>query len=407
MLWHVAKDEAPAREILRRPSPAAPEAAPQEERFKLLQRVINDPAHEQMLAKGSIAVVSRRHPDKVTAHNEDSAAVLAASSQTAAIVIADGVGGSRGGDVASGTLVECLSEVVSGEQGRYPSLRTGILDALETANDKILASGIGAATTAAIVEINGERIRPYHIGDSMILVVGQKGKIKYQSVSHSPVGFAIESGLLNEEEAMYHESRHIVSNVVGSTDMRIEIGPQLTLAKRDTVLLASDGLFDNLHIDEIVEIVRKGPLKTAVDRLLEVAVERMTSPEDGIPSKADDATIAAFRLRPAKRKAARKKPASRPDSPSEPTTNPESVTADDIRNAVVLSTPDSAHPSENIEREVQNGATTTLPESASIESSRDTPPARRRLSLKEMPSLFRGWTRLVGDDRDSEDSSQT
>ena len=75
-----------------------------------------------------------------------------------------------------------------------------------------------------------------------VLVTGGLGKIKLLTVSHSPVGMALESGLLDEAEAMHHEERHIVSNVVGSAGMRIEIGAKRKLAPRDTVLLASDGL---------------------------------------------------------------------------------------------------------------------------------------------------------------------
>ena len=80
----------------------------------------------------------------------------------------------------------------------------------------------------------------------MILAIGQKGKIKLQTISHSPVGLAVESGHLDESEAMHHEQRHVVSNVVGDQTMRIEVGAKLMLAPRDTVLLSTDGLFDNL-----------------------------------------------------------------------------------------------------------------------------------------------------------------
>jgi serine/threonine protein phosphatase PrpC len=132
-----------------------------------------------------------------------------------------------------------------------------------------------------------------------IVVTGGRGKVKWQTVSHSPVGFAVEAGVLCEEEAMHHEDRHIVSNVVGSAEMRIEIGPELRLAPRDTVVLASDGLLDNLTIDEIVARVRKGPLDKAVRLLATDARRRMTCPEEDQPSKPDDTTIVAFhRVRP-------------------------------------------------------------------------------------------------------------
>jgi serine/threonine protein phosphatase PrpC len=97
---------------------------------------------------------------------------------------------------------------------------------------------------------------------------------------------------------MHHEDRHLVSNVIGSPEMTIEIGPSLRLAPRDTVLLASDGLFDNLYIHEVVERIRKGPLDQAVERLATDSRRRMLEPEPGSPSKPDDLTIVALRRLP-------------------------------------------------------------------------------------------------------------
>jgi serine/threonine protein phosphatase PrpC len=174
-------------------------------------------------------------------------------------------------------------------------LRTAVLNGLEGANHAVQALGVGAATTIAAVELQEATVRPYHVGDSMILVAGQRGKIKLQTTSHSPVGLAVEAGFLDETEAMHHEDRHVVSNVVGSSEMKIEIGPVVKLAPRDTVLLASDGLLDNLHVNEIVERVRKGRLEMAARRLIEDSKLRMSAPEEGQPSKPDDLTFILFR----------------------------------------------------------------------------------------------------------------
>ena len=95
---------------------------------------------------------------------------------------------------------------------------------------------------------------------------------------------------------MHHEDRHLVSNMVGSTDMRIEICSVLQLRPRDTLLLASDGLFDNLHLQEIVQIVRKGPLDAAVRMLAKECDGRMRTPRQGSPCKPDDVTSVVFRL---------------------------------------------------------------------------------------------------------------
>jgi serine/threonine protein phosphatase PrpC len=74
------------------------------------------------------------------------------------------------------------------------------------------------------------------------------------------------------------------------------VGSAIALAPRDTLLLASDGLSDNLHMPEIVECVRKGPLVEVTRELARNARERMESGESGNPSKPDDLTFAIFRL---------------------------------------------------------------------------------------------------------------
>ena len=79
--------------------------------------------------------------------------------------------------------------------------------------------------------------------------------------------------------------------------MRIELGATVTLAQRDTIVVASDGLSDNLHLDEIVGVVRKGPLGQAVDALATLGRKRMETPEEGAPSKPDDLTLVALRRR--------------------------------------------------------------------------------------------------------------
>jgi serine/threonine protein phosphatase PrpC len=184
-------------------------------------------------------------------------------------------------------------------RGPEERLRTALLDGFELANERVLALGRGAATTLAAVEVVAGTIRTYHVGDSLILVVGGRGRIKWRTVAHSPVGYGLEAGLLDEEDALAHDERHLVSNVLGSTEMRIEIGPPLELAPRDTVLLASDGLADNLHIDDIVAGLRDRDLGRAVVDLADRAGRRMVSTgEAPLPGKPDDLTLVAYRPSP-------------------------------------------------------------------------------------------------------------
>jgi serine/threonine protein phosphatase PrpC len=241
---------------------------------------------------GHAVFFSRPSPSRTDA-NQDHGAVVLLPGGGFVLVVADGVGGLPAGAEASRRAV---SEIVEAVSSALPEgLRSAILDGFENANRAVRAMGVGAGTTLAVVEVVQGLLRPYHVGDSMILLVGQRGRIKHQSIPHSPVGYALESGLLDEKDAMVHEDRHIVSNIVGMEEMRIDVGPPLRMGSLDTVVLASDGLSDNLHVEEIVATVRKGPLDRAADRLARQAAERMEHPTEGAPSKPDDVTLILFR----------------------------------------------------------------------------------------------------------------
>jgi len=259
----------------------------------LLRQDLEHPV-EFVLGSGTAVVFTRRAPDK-TGPNEDAIALLPGEPGGAVIALADGAGGMAGGAEASNMAMGCLAARVAAHEDS--ALRERILDGIEQASREIGALGIGAATTIAVAEIQGASVRPYHVGDSELMIVGQRGRLKLQTVSHSPVGYAVESGMLDPADALDHAERHLVSNLVGSADMRIEIGAPIELAPRDTLVLGSDGLFDNLHPGEIRDLVRAGPLPACAARLAAACLERMQHPQAGNPSKPDDLGFVLFRLR--------------------------------------------------------------------------------------------------------------
>ena len=246
------------------------------------------------VAGGTLAYFTRRAPDKEGV-NQDSVAFLDCGGYAGVLAIADGAGGMRAGEQASRTALEALMDGVAEGMLRGEPLRDGILTGIERANRAVLDLGIGAVTTLAVAEISDHTVRTYHVGDSVILVVGQRGKIKLQTVSHSPVGYAVEAGVLDEGEAMHHEERHLVSNFIGTADMRVEMGSSLQLAPRDTVLLASDGLADNLRTEEIVAAMRIGALPGPLEQLVERTTRRMLTEAGEQPCKPDDLSILLYR----------------------------------------------------------------------------------------------------------------
>ena len=246
------------------------------------------------VAGGSIVAFTVRAPDKES-ENEDTVAVIPCGPDSVVLVIADGAGGLPAGKRASLTAVTSLAESLASVSTGTTVLRTAILDGIESANEAVKRLANGSATTMTIVAIEGRLARSYQIGDSEAMVVGQRGRIRLQTTAHSPTGFAVEAGFLNEREALHHEERHLVSNFLGTKDMSIDIATPVELRARDTVLLASDGLTDNVHYAEIVERIRKGPLEQAASQVVDLAQRRMTVNHTRQPSKPDDLSLIVFR----------------------------------------------------------------------------------------------------------------
>jgi len=263
------------------------------------EMLLLDAAHEPQqvemdVAGGTAVAYSCREPGKET-ENEDSVALIPYGPGAAALVVADGAGGLPAGKRASLTAITTLAESLQSAMDKTTLLRTAILNGIEAANDAVLGLANGSATTMTVITIEGRIARSYQIGDSEAIIVGQRGLVKLQTTAHSPTGFAVEAGFLDEREALHHEERHLVSNFLGTSDMRIDVGATVKLSPRDTIIVASDGLMDNVHVDEILECVRKGPLTDAVNCAVGLAAQRMQVTREGQPSKPDDLSIIVFR----------------------------------------------------------------------------------------------------------------
>jgi serine/threonine protein phosphatase PrpC len=249
------------------------------------------------VAASTIGCVEKNAP------NEDSAAIIPIGDQYLVLIVADGVGGLAGARRASNLTVRKIRAAVKAvDESNGKRLRTAILDGIEAANQAVLDLGTRSASTLALAEIGPGYVRTYHVGDSILFLCGQRGQIKLQTTPHSPIGFAMEAGLIDETEALQHAELNLIFNVIGSTDMRIEIGSELPMAPNDTLLLASDGLTDNVLQDEIVDLIRKGPLDTAIGSLTDLAQRRMAREIDKQPSKPDDFTAVLYRQNPPRRK---------------------------------------------------------------------------------------------------------
>jgi len=247
------------------------------------------------LAGGSVVAFTRGAPFKEPGDNEDGALVLPCGPDAAVLAVADGVGGHAVGDRASREALEAIADATRAAREAGRPVRDAILDGFEDANRRVLALPGDAATTLVVAELVRPGVRVYHAGDSVALVTGQRGRVKHFTTPHSPVGYAVEAGVLDARAAMSHAERHVVSNAIGASGMHIEVGPTVPLAPRDTLLVASDGLFDNLTPDQIVQGIRKGPLPDGASRLVERARARMERTGPDGSGKPDDLTVLVWR----------------------------------------------------------------------------------------------------------------
>lgn len=245
------------------------------------------------LAAGTTVLCGFADPTQEGRPSEDRALVWSGGKRTV-LAVADGAGGHASAGRAAELAVEAVAASITDDDAP-DALRHAVLDAFDVANRRVADLGVGAATTLAVAVLDGPRLRALHCGDSTVLVVGGRGAVRLATIAHSPVGYAVEAGWLDDDEALLHEERHLVSNMLGNPEMRVEVHTPIRLRPRDTVLLATDGVFDNLQVEEVAELVRKGPLPAAARALADACRARMLSPRDGQPSKPDDTTFVLYR----------------------------------------------------------------------------------------------------------------
>ena len=264
--------------------------------------------------QGEAVCFSTKAYDKTTG-NEDAALFCELPGAVTVLAVADGVGGLPAGAEAAATAIGAVRRAIERAAGRAgdrggdrssdrssdreesDSLRSAIFDAFEDANAKLLEKGIGAGTTLVVVEVRNGTARTYHAGDSGALLVGQRGRVRFETIPHSPVGYGVAAGMLDPSETHHHDERHLLSNCVGSRDMRVEIGAPIQMADRDTLLLATDGVLENIERRDLIDQIRSGSLLQAATDLQARLRLTMAGVDPKLPAHPDDATALLFRTR--------------------------------------------------------------------------------------------------------------
>ncbi len=217
----------------------------------------------------AIESASVTHPGLHRPRNEDS---IASRPDLGLWVLADGIGGAAGGEVASRIVVE----TVCGEVVRGASLR----EAIVRANNEVLAAastaqGIrGMGSTVVVLHLSGGRYDIAWVGDSRAYRWNGSGLVRLTR-DHSLLQELIDAGTLSADKASRYPHLNKLNKSVGqgrlsSRDVEVTGG---VISPGERVLLCSDGLYGYTSESAMADALNMvGPLGEIVDHLLELAL---------------------------------------------------------------------------------------------------------------------------------------
>lgn len=184
--------------------------------------------------------------------------------------VADGAGGHPKGMEAAYSVGESILQYVRvTESDQFQFVRL-----IEEANNKMREKYSSSHTTLCFAAMFGTELRSYSVGDSEVQYFNSQGTTIYNNIPQSPVGYAVEAGLMSQEEGLDHGDRFIVNNMMGDEHLRIEVASRVQLKRGYTVIVGSDGLFDNFSHDEIRDSVGSGSFEPGFQNLVELCRNR-------------------------------------------------------------------------------------------------------------------------------------
>lgn len=267
-----------------------------------------------------IVVAALTHQGMVRKDNQDSYLCRAPSDPVELerfgrlLIVADGLGGHRGGRVASRMAVELIGETYF--RGDHPPVYPALLHAIQFANQQIFEASRrnddlrGMATTCTAAVVRYPMLYLAQVGDSRAYLI-RNGTIRQLSTDHTLVEEMVNSGILSHEEARHHPDSHILTRSIGILEgvMVDALEPPIQLQPDDRLLLCSDGLTAYLDDNEIRQVATANEPQRACEILVDTANER---------GGRDNITVEILHVRVTDRPAAEQMEDTRPLSPDLP-----------------------------------------------------------------------------------------
>lgn len=204
--------------------------------------------------------------------------------QKGLFIVADGMGGHAGGEIASNLCIEEVSQFIhihlheSSNQTDGSQILRILENAINNASIKIYEQALekhelrGMGTTATVLQIIANHAYIGHVGDSRLYLV-RAGFIYQITADHSLVSEQVRAGKLTQEEADRHQLRNIITRSVGYQERELVDTFSFALEDQDIILMCSDGLHGKIQDRELTKIVQKNDVD-AIHELIDLANER-------------------------------------------------------------------------------------------------------------------------------------
>ena len=200
---------------------------------------------------------------KVRLSNEDQAIALTNASGNVLLIVCDGMGGQKKGDLASSLAIHTIVTSFKMKKGFFNTYfaKVWVSKVIREANKCIYEQSInnnnyqGMGTTITLLLIIKDIAILANAGDSRCYFLKNHHELVQITEDQTYVGYLLRTGQITAEEALTHPKRHVLMNALGiypSASVDIKVFPYLN----ETVLLCSDGLYNNVPHEDITAIVK-------------------------------------------------------------------------------------------------------------------------------------------------------
>lgn len=209
-----------------------------------------------IIALTDIGLVREKNQDSIFASNE---------SELPLFIIADGMGGHKGGEIASSDAIKIIRETFIANKEKLinkKEIMQVINQSIKNANTSIYRKSLelleysGMGTTVSLCYIYKSHVYIGHVGDSRIYII-DNNKISQVTEDHSLVNELVKKGEITAEEAKTHPKKNIITRAVGTShDIEVDI-KEIKFKDGDKLLLCTDGLSNMLYEKDILDILKQ------------------------------------------------------------------------------------------------------------------------------------------------------